>query len=150
MKPQFKRRSIRNILINPKMQIQYAIFMVFLSMIFAAIIGLTIWFTVNNVLVAEYSPAGQERHLIVFEQVYQLLFVRLVAVFIMGILLTYFLSIWYMHRVAGPIYRTHQILKQIVSGQIPGRLVEFRKNDYFKEILPDLNRVIEILRKQQK
>jgi sensor histidine kinase YesM len=137
-------------MINPRLQREYAVFIIFISALFAAIIGVTIWYTVNHVLVAEYSPEGQQRHLIVFEQVYQLLFMRLVGVFLMGIILTYGLSIWYMHRVAGPIYRTHQILKQIVSGQLPPRLVEFRKNDYFKEILPDLNRVIELLRKQQK
>jgi len=144
-----KRRSVRNLVINPKLQREYAIFVVFVAIMMAALCGFTIWATVNSVLVAEYSPVGQERHLIVFDQVNGLLIFRLIIIFVIGIVLVYGLSLWYMHRVVGPIYRTHSILKQIAAGETPQKIVAFRKNDYFKEILPDLNKVIEIVRSKK-
>jgi len=147
--PTFKKRSFRNFLINPHLQRQYALYVTGLMLFFAILIGFTVWLTVKGVLVAEYSPLGQERHLVVFDEIYKQLTVRVSILFAAAVIITYITSIWFMHRVAGPIYRTHQVLKQIIKGEIPPRMVEFRKNDYFKEILPDLNRVVEIVRKQK-
>jgi methyl-accepting chemotaxis protein len=49
------------------------------------------------------------------------------------------------HRFAGPVYRVRQVIRNLAEGHQTGR-VEFRDNDFWKDMAGDLNRVIERVR----
>jgi len=51
------------------------------------------------------------------------------------------------HRFAGPVYRVRQVIRTLAEGSQPNR-VEFRDNDFWKDMAGDLNRVIDRLRQQ--
>jgi hypothetical protein len=43
------------------------------------------------------------------------------------------------HAIAGPIYKTRQLLRAAAEGHLPALPVRFRKKDCFKELADDLN-----------
>ena len=49
------------------------------------------------------------------------------------------------HRFAGPVYRLRQVIRSLADGTQPTK-VEFRDNDFWKDMAGDLNRVIERVR----
>lgn len=49
------------------------------------------------------------------------------------------------HRFAGPVYRLRQVIRSLADGTQPTQ-VEFRDNDFWKDMAGDLNRVIERVR----
>lgn len=51
-------------------------------------------------------------------------------------------SIRLSHRFAGPVFRLRKVMKELAQGTIPAR-VEFRENDFWREMATDVNRVIE-------
>ena len=63
------------------------------------------------------------------------------------------LIIWgigYSHRIIGPVYKTHLLLKAAASGNIPNGEIKFRKNDRFKDLADDLTNCFELMRKYRK
>ncbi|MCO6045260.1 hypothetical protein NG895_15215 [Aeoliella sp. ICT_H6.2] len=65
---------------------------------------------------------------------------------VLGCLIPLFVydSIRLSHRFAGPIFRLRQVIHSLASGSRPER-VEFRDNDFWKEIAADMNQVIDRL-----
>ncbi len=53
-------------------------------------------------------------------------------------------SIRLSHRFAGPIFRLRQVIHALATGAKPER-IEFRDNDFWKEIATDMNQVIDRL-----
>ncbi|WP_425396251.1 HAMP domain-containing protein [Aeoliella sp.] len=53
-------------------------------------------------------------------------------------------SIRLSHRFAGPVFRLRQVIHSLASGSNPER-IEFRDNDFWKEIAADMNQVIDRL-----
>jgi nitrogen fixation/metabolism regulation signal transduction histidine kinase len=66
------------------------------------------------------------------------IFVTFVSAIVFGMILT--------NRIAGPIYRLRRHMSEVADGQhtLP---INFRKNDYFSEIIPEYNKIIEKLPK---
>jgi len=54
------------------------------------------------------------------------------------ILLVFILSIFFSHRIAGPIFKLTKFLKNSRKGGKP-EVLYFRKNDYFKEVADEYN-----------
>ncbi len=53
-------------------------------------------------------------------------------------------SIRLSHRFAGPVYRLRQVIKNLAAGDQPKQM-EFRENDFWKEIAKDVNQVMDRL-----
>lgn len=66
----------------------------------------------------------------------------LVLVFLMPVFV--YDSIRLSHRFAGPVFRLRQVIKKLALGDTSDRL-EFRDNDFWKEIAEDMNSVMERL-----
>lgn len=75
-------------------------------------------------------------------------FVIVLVVFLL--LLPYFIydSFKMTNRFAGPMYRLHQQIKALSTGE-PQRPINFRKNDYWQEVAKDFNAMIERLKEQE-
>lgn len=65
---------------------------------------------------------------------------------VLGCLIPVFVydSIRLSHRFAGPVFRLRQVIHSLATGSTPER-IEFRDNDFWKEIAQDMNRVIDRL-----
>ena len=53
------------------------------------------------------------------------------------------------HAIAGPIYKTRQLLRAAAAGNIPQTPVRFRKKDHFQGLADDLNTCLEAISRLQ-
>jgi sensor histidine kinase YesM len=58
--------------------------------------------------------------------------------------LTFFICVFFSHKIAGPLYTLQNHLKQIKAGKNPVKLT-FRKGDYFQELAEDVNQTFDFL-----
>ena len=139
------KRSIQSVLIHRPMQREFTLVMLAVMMTAAFAVGVLINRTLGSLtedLPSTISRTTLER--IVSEANSQLVVSSILIIFI-AVILTGMFSVFFLHRVAGPVYRIGQVLKRMGSGEIPGE-VQLRKRDFFKETAEELNRVIVLLK----
>jgi nitrate reductase NapE component len=81
----------------------------------------------------ELEPASQE-FLILHHRIWPAVLFVLVGIFLY--------TLWFSHRIAGPIYRINSVLQTMLNGEYPNR-VALRKGDHFQstaELLEALSR----------
>lgn len=66
------------------------------------------------------------------------------------IIFTFFFSLIVSHRMAGPIFRMRNLLKEMAKGDISRPVSNLRKKDEFKHLFADINEVNEYMRLQIK
>jgi len=71
----------------------------------------------------------------------------LVSMQVILISFTFFISIFMSHKIAGPLYKLSKLLREAAAGNLEQRLV-FRKSDYFQELAPDYNTLMESIQKR--
>jgi HAMP domain-containing protein len=134
-----KRRRI--ILINKRFQIRFSIYV---SLCLAALC-FVYPLLVSNIFdyffrYISRDPNGPpaEGLLKMREQV--LLLLVLSEVFVVAI--TFLISVFMSHRIAGPLYKLRQAFHTLGDGRWKGQL-RFREKDYFPELAEDFNRMVE-------
>jgi methyl-accepting chemotaxis protein len=66
------------------------------------------------------------------------------------IIFTFFFSLIVSHRMAGPVFRMRNILKEMATGDLSRPVSSLRKKDEFKHLFADINEVNEYMRLQIK
>ena len=131
------------ILINKKFQLKFAFFVCSwdfaLSMIYPIIIyNLFEYFL--QIATQPHTPLsidkikGIEKQVLVLLGVLQLVFLAI----------TFILSIFLSHRIAGPLYRLKKSTEEVSRGNFDQRIA-FRKNDHFIELQDTFNEMIQHL-----
>ncbi|MBI1977656.1 MAG: hypothetical protein HYS55_02775 [Candidatus Omnitrophica bacterium] len=146
MTAQDNKRSIQSVLINRPMQREFTFVMLGIMMTAAVAVGMLINFTLGGFMQdapATISKTTLER--MVYDANSQLVVTSILVIFL-AVVATGLFGIFFLHRVAGPVYRMRQVLKRMGSGEIPSGEVHLRRRDFFKETAEELNRVISLLR----
>ncbi len=123
-------------LINPSFQIKFSIFVCALLILVSTIYPFTILELMNGIInhlesmLPNVATDFRERKskLIMFLILMQLGFTGL----------TFFICVFFSHKIAGPIYKLQMHLRGIREGKIRNQLY-FRKGDYFQELASDVN-----------
>ncbi|MBI3999557.1 MAG: hypothetical protein HY351_02990 [Candidatus Omnitrophica bacterium] len=139
------KRSIQNVLINRPMQREFTLVMLGIMMTAAVTVGIVINFTLNAIV--EGVPPTISRTTLermIFDANSQLVVTSILIIFI-AVIATGFFGVFFLHRIAGPVYRFRQVLKRMGTGEIPQE-VQLRKRDFFKETAEELNKVIVLLK----
>jgi sensor histidine kinase YesM len=130
------KRSI--FLINPRFQVRFSLIVCSLVYISSLVFPFVILELFNTVAKLHPQAAGALQaargELIFYLVAYQLIFA--VIVFILCIFLT--------HKIAGPIYKLMNYLRNIAGGAAPTRL-SFRNGDHFHELAQEVNNVFDVL-----
>lgn len=140
------KRSIQSVLIHRPMQREFTFVMLGIMMTAAVAVGILIHFTLGAFM--EDAPATISKTTLermVYDANSQLVVTSILIIFL-AVVATGLFGIFFLHRVAGPVYRMRQVLKRMGSGEIPSGDVRLRKRDFFKETAEELNRVIVLLR----
>lgn len=142
-----EKRSVKNILINKPLQREFTIVIIGVMMAAAFFVGVLIRIVILDL--TQGVPNTISRYN--FEQMMadasaQLIGGSVVIIFI-AVIATGFLGVFFLHRVAGPVYRFGQILKRIARGEVPDE-IQLRPRDFFKETAEDINHVIKFLKKR--
>lgn len=131
----FENRS--NLLINKKFQVRFAFFvcswLLPLSLIYPFIIYKFFDLFIHYIAVDLSGPA-----LATIEATRQQMFWFLVFIEVVFLLITFLISIFMSHRIAGPLYKLTQHMDSVRRGNF-GKELAFRKNDHFSELAEDFN-----------
>ena len=144
------KRSIQNVLINRPLQREFTLIMLGIMMTAAFSVGIMINFTLSGL--TEDAPITVSRTTLerMILDANSHLVVSSVLIIFLAVIATGFFGVFFLHRVAGPVYRFRKVLRQIGSGEVPETDVQLRRRDFFKETADELNRVIHLLREFEK
>ena len=142
-RPPFHKRVL---LVNPKLQIGYSIAVAWLVIVSVILTTVTVYYTVTEIA---YIPATklldsklkdtggatieEMKFTDAVEVVHRTLLFRVAATLVVLVATGVFLTVFFMHRICGPIYRFERILRAASEGDIPIEL-QLRKNDEFKNL----------------
>ena len=137
----FKRRQY---LINKPVQFSYMGIAVWFLLIGILLVGsLTYYITMSTILNAlEVTPNVSIDACILVKGINFLLFKRIGLLLILLMLVTSFLAVFFLHRLAGPVYRMEKVMEEMSQGKkvYP---VKLRVKDFFKPTANVLNKLIE-------
>ncbi len=137
------KRSI--FIINKKFQLKFAFFVctwIFaLSMVYPIVIYNIFEFFLNNMQPGATAPTlTPERIKDVQNQIVWVLG----ALQILFMVITFIISIFLSHRIAGPLYKLRRAMDDVSKGNLDQRIT-FRKNDHFTELQDSFNDMVQTL-----
>lgn len=136
-----KKYKRRQYLINKPLQFAYAGIAVWLLLVGIILIGsFTYYITLNTILV-QMETAGNipfDAYQLV-KTINSMLVKRIGLLLIFLIVVAGILEIWYLHRIAGPIYRIEKVLKEVMEGK-EFTPIKLREKDFFKSIAETINK----------
>ncbi|MDP6358574.1 MAG: hypothetical protein QF473_25875 [Planctomycetota bacterium] len=140
----------RILLVNPRLQVGYGIAVAWIIIVSVILTSLTVYYTVTDIAyitavdlenARAAASTGQQaaypNYLAKVNQVHSALFWRVGSGMVVLVATGVFLTIFFMHRICGPIYRFEKILRAAATGQLPDGM-NLRKNDEFKSLADSL------------
>lgn len=133
----------RTYLVDKKFQHRFALEMV----LFVLVVPFLVWLNVfvfgllsfdKTEFAAAARSSGGVAMLVVSKR-----WITMTAVYLANIAIIYALIVYRSHRIAGPVHRFTQILKQIADGDLTQH-VKLRKYDFLKELGVEINRVARV------
>lgn len=138
------RRRVRNILIHKPMQREFSFVLVALLMISTLAVAFVIHTTVREVAMGGGYQFGRiSPYEMLSDLSYQLVF-RVSCILFATLIVVGFFGVFFLHRVAGPVYRFRQVFLRLNDGEIPGPIT-LREGDFFLETAGEINRLMKRL-----
>lgn len=139
------KRRLSNFLLQPLLQTRIGAYCIILSFIFAGLIAGIVYVHLGQLFafIIEMTDAPQEVQTIILSYVSSIqtwIYLTLGAY----ILLVMAVSIWYTHRLVGPMVAFKRHFEALQQSNFSHR-TNLRKNDAFHEAATELNRATEIL-----
>jgi len=132
------RRKVRNIIIHRPMQREFTLVIVAMMMISMLAIGFIIHDTIREAAFGGGFRFGKINPYEVLSEVSYQLILKVSCVLFGTLLVIGFFSIFFLHRIAGPVYRFRMTLRKLRSGQ-PTPPIRLREGDFFTELADELN-----------
>jgi sensor histidine kinase YesM len=144
------RRKMRNILIHKPMQREFSLILIGLLMVSTLAVAYVIHSTIREMAFSGYRYGKISPYEVLSDISYQLV-VRVSSVLFVTLVVIAFYGVFFLHRVAGPVYRFRMTFLKINDGEVP-HTIHLREGDYFTETAAEINRMIERLKfdKQKK
>jgi len=142
------RRSVRNIIIHRPMQREFTIITIAILMVSSVFVNYLIQYTLEEVISTNVVSFGRVGAYNVLSDASFELIVRVTLVMFVTIITIGLFGIFFLHRVAGPVYRFHQLFLRLNRSEIP-LMVRLRRKDFFKEVALELNELFKLLRQRK-
>ncbi len=139
------KRRVRNILIHKPMQREFTFVMIALLMVSTAAIGFVIHETIREATFGGGFHFGKISPYEILSEVSYLLIVRVSAILFVTLIVIGIFGIFFLHRVAGPVYRFRRVFMRLNNGEIP-HLIRLREGDFFSETATEINQLIDKIR----
>ena len=143
------RRSIRNIIIHRPMQREFTLITIAVMMLSAVLVNFLIHYTLQEIISNNISGFGKIGAYNVLSDASYELIVRVTLVMFVTIITVGIFGVFFLHRVAGPVYRFHQLFLELNRDEIPQRDVQLREKDFFKEVAKELSILFRVLRQRK-
>lgn len=135
------RRKMKNILIHKPMQREFSLVLIGLLMVSTLAVAYIIHSTIREMAYNGYHFGKVSPYEILSDISYQLV-VRVSCVLFVTLVVIAFYGVFFLHRVAGPVYRFRMTFLKINDGEIP-HPINLREGDFFGETAAEINRTIE-------
>lgn len=128
-------------LINPKFQIRFSLYVCLIVFLTSIIYPFSIY-ELMNTIISHFALKNPEiaTH---YSSKRDALILFLILLHLGFTCLTFFVCVFFSHKIAGPIYKLQKHLKLIREGN--NEKLFFRKGDYFQELADDVNETFEQL-----
>jgi len=136
----YKRRA-RNIFIHKPMQREFTLVMIAALMISSLAIGFVIHSTIREAAFGGGFHFGKINPYDVLAQVSHELMLRVISILFLTLFMMGVFGVFFLHRIAGPVYRFRQILLRLNDGMIPSP-IKLREGDFFAEVAVEINRLL--------
>lgn len=139
------KRRVRNILIHKPMQREFTFVMISLLMVSTLAVGFVIHETIREAALGGGFHFGKINPYEVISEVSYQLMLRVSSILFVSLVVIGVFGIFFLHRVAGPVYRFRQIFMRINDGEYPN-FIKLREGDFFMETASEINQLIQKLR----
>ena len=134
----------KQILINKPFQLKFCVFVC--SWIFAiSLVFPLIIYRLFDFFMSHISPNPPSGTILAVESVRFDLVIMLVGLEIIFLFVTFLVSLFISHRIAGPLYKLQRTMDETSPEEIPEKLA-FRKYDYFPELAESYTKMVERFR----
>jgi hypothetical protein len=144
------RRSMRNFLLQPFLQVQLGLFSVLLSFAFAGVIAWLFYIHLNRfaTVVIQLTDAEDEVLKMLYSSLHDM---RVSILFAIGIFLflNLIVSILFTHKMVGPTVAFRRIIRAMIDGDY-GVQIKLRNGDAFVEVADELNELSRTLAERHK
>jgi len=140
MEKKFRRRRY---LINKPLQFIYSGIMIYLLLIGIIVVGVgTYYLTFNTILDELEAQGGLQQAYDMVRNINLLIMKRVGIMFIVVLIFSFGLGVYYLHRIAGPVYRIEKTVREMAEGK-KVEPIRLRKKDFFKSLAEAVNKLIE-------
>lgn len=135
------KRKIRNIVIHKPMQREFSLVLISLLIISTLAVGYVIHRTIHEAAFGGGFRFGKISPYEVLSDVSYDLLVRVTFILFLAMIVIGIFGVFFLHRVAGPVYHFRQVLTRLNEGESPPP-VKLREGDFFHETAEEINRVV--------
>lgn len=135
------KRSARNIFIHKPMQREFSLVLIALLMVSTVAVGFVIHSTIREAVFGGGFRFGKVSVYEVLSDVSYQLVVRVSLILLAAMVVIGLFGVFFLHRVAGPVYRFRRVLMRLNDGDIPPP-IHLRDGDFFIETAAELNTLI--------
>ncbi len=149
MANQQKKCRRKKYLINKPLQLVYSGITVYLLLIGIMVVGMaTYYITLDTILSQLEAQGGMVQTYEIVRNINLILIKRISILLFVVMAFAFALAVYYLHRIAGPVFRIEKTLNEIAEGK-KVELIRLRKKDFFKSLAEALNKVIGIIQKEE-
>ncbi len=143
-KPKYKRK-ISNLIINPKFQLRYILWLSTSGLSLITLNGFIIYHYLkeNYFTLVEMSPMTDEAKVQLYSELHQFIWI-LVGASILFLILVGLLGVFFSHRTAGPLFHFKRVFEGIRDGNRTMR-VRLRPKDEFRDVAESFNQMMDSL-----
>lgn len=138
------KRQARNLLIHKPMQREFTLVLMMLIIVSSLAIGVVIHHTIHSAMYGGGFRFGKVSPYEILSDVSYQLIIRVSCILFVTLLILGVFGLFFMHRVAGPVYRFRQVFIRLNRGEIPNK-IRLREGDFFGETAEEFNRLIDRL-----
>ncbi len=142
------KRRFRSVLIHKPIQREFTLVVFSLLIISALAVGFVIHSTIRDAMMGGGYRFGTISPYEVMSEVSYDLIYRVSLILFVTLLMVVVFGVFFLHRVAGPVYRFQSVLKRLTRGEIPNEF-KLREGDFFSETATELNQVLAQLRERR-
>ena len=135
-----QKHKRRNYLINRSLQLRYMAMVGILMILLSISIGWVIYYTTWSMLLDRLQGMSTLDNLIIDTS--RLILTRTSYLALAGVCLGALVTMFILHRIAGPLFRVEHVMQQIASGITP-RTITFRKKDELKSLATAIDKAID-------
>jgi len=134
-----RRLGFKSVLVEPYVQIRLGMYVIIMNLVFSlAFVGVFVYYVLDMFLALSlYFKLDEAESLITWSKVsYPLILCGIIV--LCFVVLTFYITVKYTHKIYGPLVNIHSFLDQVLSGENPAPL-KLRASDQLNDLAEKIN-----------